>query len=317
MIGFYYGVFPDWMPYWLRSCADNETIDFFLVTDIGIGNVPGNVRVIEMSLQEVKQRAEAKLGMEVFLQQPYKLCDFKPVYGVIMDDYLKEYDYWGHCDFDLIWGDIRRFAEMYHLKEYDKFLPLGHLALYRNTDKCNNYFRLDGSRCGDYKAVLTQNENFAFDETDGIYSIYEHNGLPMFTKRIFAEIKTFHKRFRLKACDRNYKHQVFYYEDGKLYRAYEKNRRILAEEFIYMHFRRKLPANAEIDWKTIKAFYITPDGFVEKRRGMPALDEIEMYNHNSGWIVELWETVKFCSRNISKIKSKVENEFLALKQNRG
>ena len=137
----------------------------------GIGNVPGNVRVIEMSLQEVKQRAEAKLGMEVFLQQPYKLCDFKPVYGVIMDDYLKEYDYWGHCDFDLIWGDIRRFAEMYHLKEYDKFLPLGHLALYRNTDKCNNYFRLDGSRCGDYKAVLTQNENFAFDETDGIYSI--------------------------------------------------------------------------------------------------------------------------------------------------
>lgn len=40
IIGFYYGTFPAWMPYWLRSCADNPTIDFMLVTDIKLDSLP-------------------------------------------------------------------------------------------------------------------------------------------------------------------------------------------------------------------------------------------------------------------------------------
>lgn len=305
IIGIYYGTFPDWMPYWLKSCQSNSTIDFLLVTDIKNIEVPNNVHVMNMSLKELKKLAEEKLKMQISLEKPYKICDYKPVYGVILEEYLKEYDYWGHCDFDLIWGDIRSFIEKYEIEKYDKFLPLGHLALYKNTEKCNNYYKLSGSKCGDYKNVFQNDNNFAFDETDGIYSIYKKNNLKMFTDRIFAEIKTFHKRFRLKKCDKNYKHQVFYFEDGKIYRAYEKKGKIKTQEYIYIHFRRKLPVDELINFKDIDNFYITYDGFVEKTKGIPTIKEIEKYNHNPGNIIEGIETIKFCIKNLKKIPQKV------------
>ncbi len=304
IIGIYYGTFPDWMPYWLKSCQSNSSIDFLLVTDIKNIELPENVHIINISLSELKKLAEEKLKMKISMERPYKICDYRPAYGIIFSDYIKEYDYWGHCDFDLIWGDIRTFTEKYNIEKYDKFLPLGHLALYRNIEKCNNYFKLEGSECGNYKEVFENDINYAFDETDGIYSIYKKNNLPMFSNRIFAEIKTFHKRFRLKKCDKNYKHQVFYCEDGKIYRAYEEKGKIKKQEYIYIHFRRKLPADKLISFKDIDNFYITYNGFIKKEKGLPTIKEIEQYNHNPGNIIEGIETIRFCIRNFKKIPSK-------------
>lgn len=305
IIGTYYGEFPKWIQYWLKSCKDNNTIDFYIVTDLKI-NVPSNVHIINLSLEEFKELAENKLDIKISLKKPYKLCDYKPVYGKILEDYIKDYDYWGHCDFDLIFGDIRFFVEKYNIEKYDKFLPLGHLALYRNTEKCNNYYKMEGSKCGDYISVFQSDGNHAFDETGGIYSIYKKNKLPMFTKRIFAEIKTFHKRLRLKFRDKNYRHQVFYYENGKVFRAYYKKGKVETQEFIYIHFRRNIPVDDDYDFNQIKNFYITDSGFYEKENGNPTLDEIEKYNKNPGWIIEGLETIKFCLK-------KIINIFLALK----
>lgn len=305
IIGVYYGTFPDWMPYWLKSCQSNSSIDFLLVTDIKNIELPENVHIINMSLSELKKLAEKKLKMKISMERPYKVCDYRPAYGIIFSDYIKEYDYWGHCDFDLIWGDIRTFIEKYNIEKYDKFLPLGHLALYRNTEKCNNYFKLEGSECGNYKEVFENDVNYAFDETGGIYSIYKRNNLPMFSNRIFAEIKTFHKRFRLKKSDRNYKHQIFYYEDGKIYRAYKKGKKIEKEEYIYIHFRRKIPANKQIEFQNIKDFFITNEGFIPKNKGVPTIEEIEKYNYNPGILVEILETIIFCIKNFKKMPAKL------------
>ena len=92
----------------------------------------------------------------------------------------------------------------------------------------------------------------------------------MFSNRIFAEIKTFHKRFRLKKSDRNYKHQIFYYEDGKIYRAYKKGKKIEKEEYIYIHFRRKIPANKQIEFQ--KA--------ISKEKLFPLQVELSQYYYN-------------------------------------
>lgn len=316
IIGFYYGTFPAWMPYWLRSCADNPTVDFLLVTDIKLDCLPDNVSLAKKTMPQVKELFQEKLGMEIALEKPYKLCDYRPLYGILLEESIKEYDYWGHCDFDLIWGDIREMTSRYELVKYDKFLPLGHLSLYRNKEEVNRYYRLEGSKCGDYLSVLGSNDNFAFDETEGIYAIYEHNHLPMFTRRIFAEIKTFHKRFRLKQCDRNYKHQVFYYENGKVYRAYQESGRIKTEEYIYIHFRRKLPVKKTEGWQELGAFYITPDGFFDKQEGIPKLLEIEKYNHNPGALAELGETIWFCLKNVHKIKTKCKDAITTYRGNR-
>lgn len=317
IIGFYYGRFPAWIQYWLRSCNDNPTIDFILITDIELNDCPPNVTIITKSLKQVKEMIENKIQMKIALDKPYKLCDYRPLYGLLLEDYLIEYDYWGHCDFDLIWGDIRKFVELYDIKIYDKFLPLGHLSLYRNTNKVNHYYELNGSKCGDYKIVFGSNENFAFDETGGIYAIYEYNNLPMFTKRIFAEIKTFHRRFRLKHCDKNYKHQVFYYENGNVYRAYQKEGKIKAESYIYIHFRRNLTVDERYHWKELNSFYITPDGFFDKKAGLPTIEEIDKYNSYPGFLVEMGETILFCLKNMGKIKTKIENEWITFKSDRG
>lgn len=311
IIGVYYGTFPDWLPYWLKSCADNPTIDFLIATDTHLQNIPENVYLINLSMKQFKALAEEKLEMEIAFERPYKACDLKPAYGKILSDYIVDYDYWGHCDFDLIWGDIRYFTEMYSIEKYDKFLPLGHLALYRNTEECNNYYKLPGSNCGTYQQVFSSSQGFAFDETDGIYSIYKKNNLPMFTGRIFAEIKTYHHRFRLKQCDRNYRQQVFYYENGKMYRAFVDKGQVKTEEYIYIHFRRKLLSESEKKWEKLDSFYIGPNGFQEKEPGIPELEDIKKYNHNPGVIYETLETLKFCLKNINKVKSKISNEIVA------
>lgn len=311
IIGVYYGKFPDWMQYWLKSCESNPTIDFLIVTDITDIELPSNVKLLNISMKQLKELAEEKMNMKVSLERPYKLCDFKAIYGLILQDYIQEYDYWGHCDFDLIWGDIRNFVDKYSLEEYEKFLPLGHLSLYRNTTECNNYYKLNGSKCGDYKEVYTTDRNYAFDEMNGMYSIYKKNKLKMFDKRIFAEIKTFHKRFRLRKREKNYYHQVFYYEKGKIYRAYKKYNKIRREEYIYIHFRRKLYADANKSFQNIKdCFYITKDGFFEKKQGEPTIEEIKKYNYNPGIIYEWFETMKFCFKNYKNVISKVQNLFM-------
>lgn len=312
IIGCYYGAFPKWIQYWLKSCSMNPTIDFYIVTDITLDNLPDNVKIISLSLLDMKTLASQALGMNVVLDRPYKLCDLRPFFGIIFHKYIADYDYWGHCDFDLIWGDIRKFVNKYNLENYDKFLPLGHLSLYRNTFEVNARYKLNGSNTGDYKTVLTSSRSYAFDETDGIYSIYKENGFSMFEKRIFAEIKTFHKRFRLKYIDKNYKNQVFYFKNGSVYRAYEDSE-IKFNEYIYIHFRRKLKCGNK-KWSEIDDFYISKDGMIDSNIDVPTVKDMERYNHNPGRIIEWLETGRFIINNIGKVKSKIENEIIAYRQ---
>ena len=49
------------------------------------------------------------VDFEIVLNEPYDLCDFKVAYGEIFQEYLEPYDFWGFCDCDLIYGDIRHF----------------------------------------------------------------------------------------------------------------------------------------------------------------------------------------------------------------
>ena len=80
-------------------------------------------------------RFEKKLGFPVALNSPYKLCDFKPSDGEVFEDYLNDYDYWGHCDVDLIWGDIRKFVTDELLEKYVRIFSRGHCSIYRNSSE--------------------------------------------------------------------------------------------------------------------------------------------------------------------------------------
>lgn len=240
IINVYIGKLPDTFPLWLKSVKWNPSIDFLLVTDAEVDDVPANMRVVKMSLKDIKNLAEQELGMKIALEYPIKLCDYRPAFGVIFNQYLKGYDYWGSCDMDLIFGDLQKFFTKYDLYKYDKFLHQGHLALYRNNNTINSAFRLPGSYYS-YKQVFSSNASFVFDEFNRINSIFYHNKLPIFDKTIFANINPAFTKF--KCCNlRNYSKQVFYYASGKVFRAFcDRKGKVHHQEFIYIHLlKRKL-----------------------------------------------------------------------------
>ncbi len=240
----YFGVFPKYFPLWLRSCEFNSTVDFFLVTDQKLGNLPSNVKCVKMSLMEMKKRASEVLGFEAALSRPYKCCDYKPIYGLLFKDLLGSYDYWGHCDIDVIFGDLQKFFDEYHLYDYEKFGMLGHLSLFKNTDRVNHAYLIPNN-LADYRRVYTTEDNVAFDELCGISTIMMNHGFKVFLKRIFVDIAQMYHRYRmieeysLDVRAKNYEYQTFCWNNGKTYHVYMKNGVVCKDEYLYVHFKKR------------------------------------------------------------------------------
>jgi len=181
----YFGKFPWYIDYFIHSCQFNPTVDFYIITDITSYTkpLPQNVRFIRMSMADVAAIASEKLGFEVNILFPYKLCDLKPAYGLIFSDIIKDYDFWGQSDLDIIYGNIRSFITDDMLSAYD-FISIRHdyttgcFALYKNNELMNSFFK----RSKDYQKVFSSPRHFCFDEcnfmhdllTDGA-SIFELN----------------------------------------------------------------------------------------------------------------------------------------------
>lgn len=117
----YFGKFPKGFQFWLLSCKCNPSIDWLIFTDDKTPyDYPENVKVTYWTFDQMKKKAQAIYDFPIFLERPYKLCDFKPAYGEIFADELKDYDFWGHCDIDLVWGNIRKFYTDAVLGQYEK-----------------------------------------------------------------------------------------------------------------------------------------------------------------------------------------------------
>lgn len=288
----YFGKLPPSFGVWARSCEFNPTIDFILFTDQRIVAAPENLHIVNMTFADMQKLVSAKMPCHVALDFPYKLCDLKPMYGVIFSDFVSKYDYWGHCDMDMVFGDIRYYLNKHNLANYDKFLNLGHLSLYRNNYENNHRFMESGSKCGTWETVVAKNDGYAFDETNGIYQIFLAHHYPVFDKRIFADISMIYRRFRLALDDVNYDYQVFYWENGKVYRDYWKAQEKCREEFVYIHFKKRKFNTPTFDVNTITSFYVGPIGFNEKV-GEADLSIVEYLNPFKGKTYEKAELLRF------------------------
>lgn len=298
IVGVYFGPLPKYLSLWLKSAAHNRSVDFFLFTDQKVaGDVPANVHVVSMDLPEMQRRASAVLGFDANLSKPYKCCDYKPLYGLIFSDHLHRYDYWGHCDFDLIFGDLQALFDRYGLYRYDRFLALGHLSLYRNTEEVNRRYTVSGSEA-DYVTVFTNDRPYVFDEIPGMTAVYLQHQFPFFHKNIFADIACTYDRFRiintyaLDAKVKNYPHQIFCWEEGKIYRYYEEKGEILREEKLYIHFKKRPNFSVDFPPEDCSAFFITKFGFV-KREGEVTLADMKRLNPYKGRLYEGLEKCKY------------------------
>lgn len=54
----------------------------------------------------------------------YKVIDLKPMFGVLFKHHLRHFKFWGHCDNDLIFGDLRKFLYPKLLEANDVLSPM-------------------------------------------------------------------------------------------------------------------------------------------------------------------------------------------------
>lgn len=268
-ISCYFGKLPDYFPLFLRSLARNPTIDFLLVTDCEVLCPPSNVRVFRCTFEEVKERIASVIEFPIVLHRPYKLCDFRPVWPLAFRDFIEGYDFWGHCDMDMIFGDIRSFLPDEVLANHDRIYQFGHLCYYRNTDEVIQRYQLDAGL--NFQTVFTSPDSFAYDEFAGMGNIYSKYHFPVYCSRDCVDVT--YRRVRFTRTDfhvpkeelpfNNYRYQVFYWEDGKVFRAYLKKGKICQDEFNYIHLSKRKMLTNGVD-ESCNSFYITSHGFWPK-----------------------------------------------------
>jgi hypothetical protein len=155
--------------------AHNPDVDWLLLSERPIEHVPPNVEVRVCAFSSLVARIQSCFDFRISLEQPYKLCDFRPAFGEIFRDELAGYDFWGHTDLDVIFGRIRDHlpAEAFAA---DKILFQGNFALYRNIAEAATWFRHEVPGIS-YRDAFTSPAAMHFDEWAGIYYIVRDLGV--------------------------------------------------------------------------------------------------------------------------------------------
>lgn len=105
---------------------------------------------------------------------------FKPAYGFVFSDLLKKYDFWGHGDIDVVYGNIRNFMTKEILENHDVISSrhdyiTGSFCLFRNHKKINTLFM----ESKDYKLVFSSPKHYCFDECNFLFAELQ-NGASIF-----------------------------------------------------------------------------------------------------------------------------------------
>jgi len=143
----WFGPWPQWIEFFIESCKRNADIDWLIVTDQEPPeNRPPNVHYLMTTFAEHKARISEAIGLDVSHADAQKLCDLKPTLGLVLSDATEGYANYGHCDIDLIFGNIRAFYPDEVLDRYEVLSThddriSGHLVVLRNNAFNREAFR--------------------------------------------------------------------------------------------------------------------------------------------------------------------------------
>ncbi len=170
----YFGKWPDWFNFFLHTCAWNPGVTWHLFTDCPVpDSASENVKFTPFTLQDFNALASEKLHIDINLPRPYKLCDLRPAYQVIFEDFLHGCDFWGYGDLDVIYGNIAHFITDEILEHYDVITTrqeamAGHFSLFKNIELLNRLYE----RSPRYKEIFQDtNHHYAFDELCKTYGL--------------------------------------------------------------------------------------------------------------------------------------------------
>ncbi len=260
IVNLYFGRVPDYFDLFLLSCSKNKKIDFLFFVDFDVTfDVPTNVTFVSSTFSEIIKLFQSHFDFNIALNFPYKLTDFQPSIGDVFKDYLKEYDWWGHCDFDMIFGDLTQVLELVNQSSYDKILRQGHLTLYKNTATINQVYRRDFSNedvvknqngldihrayphDGKYMShenVLSSDGIYAFDEFWGIDRLFYILNLSVYREPIMADI-SYKSMFLKMTAHPNFFGQYFVWRDGILMRRSLLEKNNTTDSYPYIHLQKR------------------------------------------------------------------------------
>ena len=251
----YFGKLPNYFQVWLCSAGKNEFIDFYIFTDNRKENyiLYDNIKWYETKFDHLKKRIYSILPYKICIDDPYKICDFRPLFGLIFQNYISEYEFWGHCDPDIIWGDLSKFLTSNILNNYDKIYNRGHLVLYRNIKKIN-YMVLKELPNSYLKAKLVFQTRYSahFDESNLLNRYIKYENLRVYEQVDCADVDYMFMDFRIV----NLFHErelvdYFDYNEGHIY-GYKQNEKI---EYSYLHLqKRNIKINSTIDLNNFKIY---------------------------------------------------------------
>ena len=243
IISCYFGELPATFDAWANSCEYNPYFDFLFITDQVINKEYTNLRIVNMCFEDVQKRAISSINANVCIPKPYKICDFRPTYGLLFSDYTSKYTFWGHCDIDMVFGDLANYFTDDLLEKYDRVQYLGHLSLYRNSPSISKFCVEAGMK----RAFITE-ANCGFDEDQGIYRDFIKEGLRVYADRNFFDIYPYSSHMELdniinkrmgRKLDLNYKRQLFVWYNGKVFRLYfNHENKAVWEQGLYIHMGR-------------------------------------------------------------------------------
>ncbi len=268
----YFGHWPTCLPLYLKSCTGNPGVDFVFLTDLDPpSNAPGNVRFMRISLSELCAQASRKLGFPFRFRHAYKLCDLRPAFGVIFDELIGPYDFWGHGDIDLVYGDLRRFFTDELLASYDilsareEWLS-GGLCLFRNAPAVKGLFREEPA----FAEILQDERHRCFDETGFQWRLYQRSRDIMKESGLRPSMTLLARRaamqgrlrvhFRTLVKEEMRVGDLVRVESG---RVFDRRREYLFYHFVHDKRRR---AFSFPDWEPVPdVYYIRTTGFYTQR----------------------------------------------------
>ena len=266
----YFGKFNNYFQFFLNSCGRNKEYNWIIFTDdIRKFSYPENVKVVYTTFDEIKSRIVKKISdIQIKIESPYKLCDYKPLYGYLFEEYIQDYEYWGFCDLDLIFGNLNNFLDFNELKNFDKIGVLGHFTLFKNTKENRELF-LSTER---YKEVFSSEKSYKFDEEFGedlgvsINNIFLDKGKKINDLDCFADIYVKSSNFKLIHYNIQNKNYViekkdksfFVWDNGILIKYVYKNKKWNKKEYMYIHLQKR---KMKIKNENINIYKIIPNSF--------------------------------------------------------
>lgn len=276
----YFGKLPNYFQLFLKSCEYNPTFNWIVFTDDKTDfHYPDNVKRIEMSFQELRDLVQSKFDFPISLERPYKLCDYRPAYGLIFESYIHDYLSWGYCDVDLLFGNLKDFVTDDILILYDKIFCLGHMSIFKNSVENNLVFMKD--YYGDllYKKIFQDEKNCIFDE-EGVsngrninqlfvlsnkviyqndHSLNINKNRPYFRRTVYKGNNEYPNRGGFEA--EPYRKAIYLWENGYVHRYFVYDGKLIVGNYAYIHLQgRKMEYNNDI--LSANTFQIIPNKFI-------------------------------------------------------